>query len=318
MLYSLKEIWSVLLKLKLTGLLYKILKKGGLNMSEAHDLSGFMVDPSVEALVYINLRGGNGIDLDGFDGLYIAIVNRLPEEVRLYNLEKNGLKILGKWFDKEYLYKMINNGFRQEILEFINHGEVLFDRNKIINNIKDFSKFVAKKNHQIKLGVEFSQFLKSFTEAKKFLNQGKLIDSFHYCSKAINRWAHLAIIENGQIPNERIWEQVQRIDYTVYKLYEELSTSLEPLNKRIELFLLASEFALMSKLKECTVFLIDIIHSKNDSWTLNELYHHPTIKNHDIELILLLDKLVKRSLINEVKTSTMVGIEKKYIGISNK
>lgn len=287
-------------------------------MSEAHDLSGFMVDPSVEALVYIDLRGGNGIDLDGFDGLYIAIVNRLPEEVRLYNVEKNGLKILGKWFDKEYLYKMINNGLRQEILEFINQGEVLFDRNKIINNIKEFSKFVAKKNHQLKIGMEFSQFLKSFTEAKKFLNRGKLIDSFHHCSKAIHHWARLAIIEKGEIPNERVWEQVQGIDYTVYKLYEELSTSLEPLNKRIELFLLASEFALMSKLQECTRFLIDIINSKSDPWTLNELYHHPGIKDHDIELIPLLDKLVKRSLISEVKISTIVGIEKKYTSISKK
>lgn len=285
-------------------------------MSEAHDLSGFMVDPSVEALIYIDLRGENGIYLDGFDGLYIAIVNRLPEEVRLYNLEKGGIKILGKWFDKEYLYKMINKGLRQEVLEFINHGEVLFDRNKIINNIQDFSKFASKKNHQIKIGLEYSRFLKSFTEAKKFLSRGQLIDSFHYCSKAINYWARLAILEKGQIPKDRVWEQVQGIDYTVYKLYEELSSSLEPLNKRIELFLLASEFALMSKLKECTAFLVDIINSKKDAWSLNELYHHPTIKNYEIELILLLEKLVKRSLISEVKTSTMVGIEKKYTRIS--
>jgi len=287
-------------------------------MSEAHDLSGFMVDHSVEALVYIDLRGGNRINLDGFDGLYIAIVNRLPEEIRLYNMEKNGLKILGKWFDKEYLYRMINSGLRQEIVELIKHGEVLFDHNKIINNMKEFSKFVAKKNQQLKIFVEYSNFLKFAIEAKKLLNDNKYVDSFHYCLKALYHWARLAIMEKGQNPEKWIWEQVQGVDYTVYKLYEELTTSIEPMHKRIELFLLASEFALMSKLKNCTRYLVDIIHSRKEAWALNELYHHPTIKNYDLNLPLLLEKLVKRSLINEVKISTVVGIEKKYTGIIKK
>lgn len=281
-------------------------------MSEAHDLSGFMVDPSVEALVYVDVRDENRAYLDGFDGLYIAIVNRLPEEVRLFNIEKNGCKILEKWFDKDYLYKMIKDGYRKDVLHLIKKGEVLYDRSQIINKIQELAQFIERKNSLLDICVEFSHFLKHFLDAKESFKSNKLIDSFHYCNQAILHWANLAILEKGLTPNEQVWDQVQGIDYTVYKLYEELSSSPEPMNKRIELFLLASEFAIMSKLKGSSRFLIDIIGSRNESWSLNELYHHPSLKNSGIELVLLLDKLEKRSLISEVKVNTQLGLEKRY------
>ena len=52
----------------------------------------------------------------------------------------------------------------------------------------------------------------------------------------------VAVIENGLFPEVTVWSQVKKIDPAIYKLYEELIISDEPLEKRLELLFLASEF----------------------------------------------------------------------------
>lgn len=284
-------------------------------MSEAHDFSGFKVDSAFEALLYLKSEGNNNFLLDGYDEVFIAILNRLPEQIRLIHVEKDGNKILEKWFDKQYLMKIIKSGYRKDVQHLINKSEVLYDQNQVIENIQEISRLTAEKKGQLNICIQFSKFLESFSKAKECFQSNLIMDSFHYCNEAITHWAKLAILENGMVHNDNLWEQVHGIDCTVYKLYEELSGTFEPMHKRIELFLLASEFAIMSKMNGSTQFLIHLINSRNEPWSLNELYHHPSLEDEEINLPMLLTKMVKRSLVNEVRVTSCFGIEKKYMGI---
>jgi len=86
----------------------------------------------------------------------------------------------------------------------------------------------------------------------------------------------------------------------IYKLYEELTTSMESLEKRVQLVLLACEFHVMSKMKSCCRLLLDIIESREEPWSVGELMARPELKPLRLDLSLLLRKLVTRGLIREV------------------
>ena len=68
------------------------------------------------------------------------------------------------------------------------------------------------------------------------------MDAYHHVVKSLHHLARLAVIENGLFPEVTVWSQVKKIDPAIYKLYEELIMSEEPLEKRLELLFLASEF----------------------------------------------------------------------------
>jgi hypothetical protein len=170
-------------------------------------------------------------------------------------------------------------------------------------------------SHKKQIYIEFTRFFKGYLEAKDFLHNGLLLDSFSSIIQSLHHWAKLAIIEEGEHPEKTVWEQIKVIDSSVYKLYEELVTSTEPLPKRIELLLLALDFNVLSKMEKCVQFILDILKSRETPWTVAEVLAHPDIADPDFDVSLFFDKMVKRSLVHEHLISRE-GISEKCYSVS--
>lgn len=271
-----------------------------------------LMDNEAESLVRVQSNGQKSTLIDGFDELYLVVVKEMREKIRVMNLLHNAANIQVRWVDQQYFAHIIENRFHRRFVQWALQGEVLYDKNNYIAQVR--SKFSNSPSafHRRTICVEFTRFLRHYLEAKEHLSEEQVFDAYNSMFRALHHWARLAVIEAGQVPETVVWEQVSKIDYSIFKLYEELITTNDPLEKRIELLLLASEFSVISKMAECSGFLFDIMRTKEEPWSVNELLHHPEFDGVQFDLILLLEKLVKRSLLKEVPVESEYGIEKKY------
>ena len=112
------------------------------------------------------------------------------------------------------------------------------------------NRFVYRKN----MFFEFTKLVLRYSEAKDFLKRGSFLDSLYSVHQSLHHSARLAVLEIGETPKVLLWEQVKEIDSSVYRLYEELLTSSEPLDKRIELFLRIRIFCFVKVGKWSRVF----------------------------------------------------------------
>ncbi|RXZ79839.1 hypothetical protein EBB07_21660 [Paenibacillaceae bacterium] len=160
-------------------------------------------------------------------------------------------------------------------------------------------RFVQKMRKQNQL-VEFSGFLRAAVQARHELKESNLMDAHSNILRALHHWGNLALIEEGAVPEATVWKQIKRYNPGIYKLYEELTISPETLEQRVKLVLLGCEFSIGSKLKTCCELIIDVLGSREEAWGLSELSNHPILSGLEIDLSLLLQKLVTRDYINEV------------------
>ncbi|RKD21009.1 hypothetical protein BEP19_15110 [Ammoniphilus oxalaticus] len=151
--------------------------------------------------------------------------------------------------------------------------------------------------HSERIFVEFTKIVHLYSEAKQLLKKGYFLDSLHRVHQSLQHMARLTVLEVGQQPDMLLWKQVKVIDSSVYKLYEELSTSKEPLDKRIELFLLALDFLVLSKLEKGVAFLLDLLASRKEAWTIEEILTHPHINDRSFEMISILERMEKKALV---------------------
>lgn len=160
--------------------------------------------------------------------------------------------------------------------------------------------------------VEFVHFLQRYLEAKRFLENGHYLDAFHCTIFSLQHWARLAVIEVGNYPEDTVWDQIKKIEPSIYKLYEELITSHESVPQRIELLLLAFEFAIMSKLENSTQFLLGILRSEHRPWTIREISNELMLTENPFSVDLVLHKMAKRSLVKESMVIKEGTLEKVY------
>ena len=113
------------------------------------------------------------------------------------------------------------------------------------------------------MGLEFSKLVRGYMEGKTFFEQGNYMDAYHHVVKSLHHLARLAVIENGLFPEVTVWSQVKKIDPAIYKLYEELIMSEEPLEKRLELLFLASEFFIHNRTADGARHIMDSWLRKN-------------------------------------------------------
>ncbi|MFD2615681.1 hypothetical protein [Paenibacillus gansuensis] len=154
------------------------------------------------------------------------------------------------------------------------------------------------------LFVEFTMFLYHYMQSKKFLNEGFILDSYSSSIKALHHWAATEIIEHGEWPDKAVWQRVRKINPGIHKLYEELTESQETVELRIQLIVLACEFAVSSKLKVCCGLLLELLESREEPWSMEKFAEHPMLSGLTEELPAVLQKLVSKSLIREVAVVT--------------
>lgn len=238
--------------------------------------------------------------INGVDELYL-VIGQFPNEQKFtvkYNVI-DGKSVERRWMSEEYLRKSILVDSNRQVAQWLLLGEVVQDPTGIIQflqgELKNKNSFAHKKNKFI----EYARLVRRYAEAKEYLKKGYLLDSLNSIYQSFHHWARLAVLDAGESPDTTLWEQLKEIDPSVYRMYEELATSKEPLDKRIELFLLALDFSMLSKMESCVPFLLDILSSRKGPWTVEEILDHPSIADRSFDIFLLLEKMAKRSLIKE-------------------
>lgn len=203
-----------------------------------------------------------------------------------------------------YLERCIAEGLDERMRAILEKASVVWERDGYIAHVKERLCRTRETWQKKQMCREYARLLRFFYETKEFVQQGLVLDAYHSLNQSMQAWARHIVYEAGQQPSGALWSQVKLLEPSVYKLYEELSLNAEALHKRIDLLVLAIEFWLSSHVKESTCFLLDIMATRTGPWRMSELLEHEAIKQAGIEIPLLLERMVQRSLIQEISIST--------------
>lgn len=232
--------------------------------------------------------------------LLLLVIYRDETKWTVLNLNMDGMRVQVRFVSLAQLEEAVFKRLDKNLITWLQEGEVLVDKQDKIETLKTAFFELTQDIYEQKLFVEFALFLNKYMESKQYLKLDHDLDSFNSVLQAIHHWARIQIIKHGMVPELTVWKQVKSIDPAIYKLYEELVSTEEPLNKRIELVLLASEFSVLSEIEHSTRFLVSIIKEREEPWGIEELMNHPRLKDHSLDLTLVLEKMVNRSLIKAV------------------
>ncbi|MGE5704289.1 MAG: nucleotidyltransferase-like protein [Clostridia bacterium] len=253
---------------------------------------------------------------DSIDLLYLIIDNGAVAKHDVQNLIFEDKSILAYRISQWQLETCAMQGSTDErILLLLLHAEIVSDK---FNYARKYRERLQKGTHKVmkcRICEEYSGFLQHYMEAKELLLRQLTLDAYQAVIHALQRWARLVIYEAGELPELSLWTQVKQKDPAVYKLYEELTTSTEPLEKRVELMLLPIEVNVLAKLKGATQCIVDIMQTENRPWFLHEMIQHPELSKRNLDLQLLMEKMAKRSMLYEVAVLQENGqaMEKGYL-----
>ncbi|MNC30036.1 hypothetical protein D3C75_783070 [compost metagenome] len=198
------------------------------------------------------------------------------------------------------LERAVMAGDNNELLTSLMAGEVIWDPKGILGEMRrEITQFQGPLKERV-LFMEFARFLHMYVKSKRYSEAGFTMDAYNCVLIALYHWARIEVSEAGFFPDPAVWEQVKSLNTSVHKLYEELTVSTETLDQRVELILLACEFAIMSKMSDCCTMLFGILGSRKEAWSIKELLQHSGLSPLGAELPLVLRKMVSRSLIREI------------------
>lgn len=251
----------------------------------------------------IEKKHNEGTVTDTFDTVLLIIVKELETPVYIkhytYDNKKAALHIVREDQLKEWLLL----GSNRKIVEWIIHGKVLFDRNEYMTNLKNELRDFPFYERKLKIGLEFAKLIRRYLDGKVFFDNKQYLDAYNHVVHALHHLARLAVIENGFHPEITVWNQVKQIEPEIFKLYEELITSDETIEKRLELLFLASEFLIHSRTRFSASHLLEIMEEK-DVWTINELLSNQNLTHYSVDLGILIEFLIEKSFIEEVNVET--------------
>jgi hypothetical protein len=200
----------------------------------------------------------------------------------------------------ETLESWIVSGDNRNVVHWLVEGEIMIDRESYLESLRDRLMEWSPLIREQKLLSEFSRFVRTYLQAKQDLMDGQILDAYSNVLSSLHYWAHIALVEQGMHPELTVWDQIRRVNPGIYKLFEELTTSGETLEQRVQLVLLACEFSVLNKMESSCALLIRLIESRQQSWTPAELLRHPDLSSLSLDMSILLQKLVKRGCIREI------------------
>ncbi|MFZ2463978.1 MAG: nucleotidyltransferase-like protein [Caldibacillus thermoamylovorans] len=210
--------------------------------------------------------------------------------------------------EKKLALYMVNNkklnewlvaGSNRRIYDWLLNGKILFDRNdfvhQLIQDLKDFP-FHERK---LKIGLEFAKLIRRYTDGKKLYEQEHLFDAYNHVIHSLHHLARLSLIEKGFQPEVTVWDQVKSIEPEIYKVYEELINSGEPLKKRLDLLFLASEFFIHMRTDLGSSHLLEVLDKKL-KWSIQDIVEEEELKLYSIDIFALLEYLVDKGFLHIV------------------
>lgn len=242
----------------------------------------------------------NGPLLHDFELIVLVICDRLdPHSVQIEHCISGNIRYQIKYIAHHDLIQWSISGESRELIRYFLHGEIFWEENDKVTELR--SRMIALEADmwdQRKL-KEFSGFLKTYVQAKQYAREHDYMDAYYNMLQTLKHYARIELISRGIIPENSIWEQLRELSTEVYKLFDELTDSKESLEQRIELALIACDFFVVSRMKECCQALLHIIGSRKEPWSIQELTQHPELRYVREDIPLLIRKLVYRSFVRQ-------------------
>ncbi len=233
---------------------------------------------------------------DTFDEILLIISssNMIPIQTKHYTdgEEKAALHIIGE----NQLKKWLLLGTKRKVVDWLFYGKVFFDRNEYIEDLKTELQEYPFFGRDLKMGIELAKLVRRYMEGKTFFEQHHYMDAYHHAVQSLHHLARLSVIEKGILPEVTVWSQVKKIDPSIYKLYEELIMSDEPIEKRLELMFLASEFFIHNRTEYGARHILEVM-SQKETWTIQELHEHDELSMYSVDLEMLIEFLIEKNII---------------------
>ncbi|MBP2242724.1 hypothetical protein J2Z40_003304 [Cytobacillus eiseniae] len=269
-------------------------------------------------IVMINKREKDVPVTDTFDSILLVLVSEAEVPVFVKHYTYYGKKAALYMVTDQQLNEWLLLGSNKKIFDWLYNGKILFDRNEYIHGIKKELIEFPFYGRKLKMGLEFAKLIRRYMDGRAFFDNGHYLDAYNHVVHSLHHLARLAVVEQGFHPEVTVWQQVKQIDPEITKLYEELVTSEEPLDKRLELLFLASEFLIHSKMKSGTNHLVDVLAEK-EFWSINEIINHEEVSLYNVDLTMLLEYLIDKSMIEVVMKETKgQGVYHRYYTLSKK
>jgi hypothetical protein len=277
--------------------------EGSMELSNLTLLSGETFDENVLGAVALRQTGNAPFQsalLHDFDMVVLMLHEEQEKERIITHTIAGERRTQSVHVGLSALERAVMAGDNNELVTSLMSGEVIWDPKGILEEMRrEIIQFQGPLKERV-LFMEFARFLHMYVKSKRYLEAGYTMDAYNCVLIALYHWARIEVGEAGCFPEPAVWDQVKSLNTSVHKLYEELTVSTETLDQRVELILLACEFALMSKMSECCAMLLGILGSRKESWSIKELLQHSGLSQLGAELPLVLRKLVSRSLIREI------------------
>lgn len=234
---------------------------------------------------------------DTFDTILLIIAKDSEQPVFTKHYTFEDKKAAMHIITEKQLRKWLLLGTNRKIVDWLIFGKVMFDRNEFLEELKIELKDFPFYGRKIKMGIEFAKLIRRYLEGKSFFEQKNYMDAYNHIVDSLHHLARLAVFENGMHPEVTVWSQVKMIEPAIYKLYEELLSSEEPIDKRLELLFLASEFFIHSRTNDGSRHILEVM-SQKEHWAIQELHEQEELKNYSVDLEVFIEFLVDKGIIN--------------------
>lgn len=254
-------------------------------------------------VLLIEKREKASASTDTFDAVLLIIIKEAehPLHIKHYSYEdkKASLNIV----TEDQLNEWLLMGSNRKVIEWIFSGKILFDRNDYFQDLKQELREFPFYGRKIKMGIEFSKLIRRYLDGKTFFENKQYMDAYNHIVHSLHHLARLSVIENGFHPEVTVWNQVKQMEPEIYKLYEELITSEETIEKRLELLFLAGEFLIHSRTEVGSTHIVDVLQEQ-EIWSFDEMLNHPDLSLYSVDLSVLLEYLIDKNFITVIKKET--------------
>lgn len=228
----------------------------------------------------------------------VATNQEKPEQSKHFYLQgtKVGLIIVDESLFRERLLSGSNS------IQLLKESEVLFERDRYIESI---IKETPIQENKIKMGLEFAGLIRAYTTGKKLFKDGHYLDAYSLLVKSLHHLARMALIEKGIQTEPALWRQIKNSEPEILKLYEELITNEEPIEKRLELLFLASGFLIHSKTPKGAEHILEVLCERH-MWYYEMIEQHPQIKRYGPDLDIFLEYLIEKDIIMPIQIESNI------------
>lgn len=221
-------------------------------------------------------------------------------------------RIKAVWVSLSQVFTSIMNGECEDYAEWVLNGDILYDPEKKVQELVTIVQGFPAEYRSKKMCIELCSLLDGYQRSRWHLKLGEVMDAYISIQETLKRWGRLAVMEAGEFPRQDLWNQIRYLQPGIYKWYQELASGGESPEQRIRLVLLAIEYAVLSKLEWYGRYILNLFRQQQKMWSLRELNQRCGLEGVSIDLYLLVEELVKRSLVEEITLPQEMLTEQRY------